>query len=144
MRKGRSKPKDQERVLSITGHKRLASKKAREVKESRLSAIFLRIFGGVMMVGAVSLWYSKYSIVPMTDLALIGGIIIAGVIKMLYPDGLNASNRIQKIIGAAFTVVVVLLIINQETAGYAIMLLAGLVSALYLFGFVKTLPGLKA
>ncbi len=97
-----------------------------------------------MMVGAISLWYSKYSIVPMTGLALIGGIIIAGVIKRLYPGGLNASNRSQKIIGAAFTVVVVVLIINQETAGYAVMLLTGLVSALYLFGFVKTLSGLKA
>ena len=134
---------DEGKSSSLNSHKRLIVNKTKEVKEARAVAIVLRIFGAMLMVGAVSIWYSKYSVVPMTGSALIGGILLAGIFKLVYPDGLDASNRVQKTFALSFSLIWMLLIVNQATAGYAIMLLFGLVSAVYLFGVVKTLPGLK-
>ena len=141
--KVRAKPDDEGKLIFLKTNKRLIAKKMKESKESRAVAIGLRIFGGVLMAGAVSSWYSKYSAIPMTAFALLGGILLAGICKLIYPDGLDASNRIQKNIALFVFIIAMLLMINPATAAYSMMFLYGLGSAIFLFGVMKTLPGLK-
>jgi hypothetical protein len=141
--KVRANPDDKGKLLFLTRNKRLIAKKTKEAKESRAVAIGLRVFGGLLMAGAVSSWYSKYRVIPMTGFALISGILLAGIFKMVYPNGLDTSNKIQKNIALFVIIIPMVLIINPATAAYSIMFLYGLVPAVYLFGVLKTLPSLK-
>jgi hypothetical protein len=129
--KVRTKPDDEGKLIFLKKNKRLIAKKTKESKESRAVAIGLRIFGGVLMAGAVSSWYSKYSVIAMTGFALLGGILLAGIFKLIYPDGLDASNRIQKNVALFVIIIAMLLIIIPATAAYSIMFLYGLVPAIY-------------
>jgi hypothetical protein len=137
------KPNDEEKLISLQRYKRLMSKKGQKAKNARTLAIVLRIVGGIMLIGTVSVWGSKFSLIPTTRLALLAGVILAATFKLANPDGLNTNNKIHKGIVLFFIVVPTILMMNQPTAPYSIMFLFGLVSAVYLFGVVKTLPGLE-
>ena len=141
--KARSKPDDEEKLISLKNHKRLAAKKKREAREAKTVEISLRILGGVMMAGNLYIWYWKYSVIPMSGLAIIGGIILAGIFKLAYPHGPDSGNKVQKFIALLVTGVIMLLIINRAAFAFGIMLLFSLTAAIYLFGVLKTLPGLK-
>src|SRR5688572_27594559 len=144
LQKGRPKPKDQERLISIKGQKRLASQKAKEEKEATRSAVLMRILGGVMLAGTIYIWLSRYKVVPMSGLAIVGGLALTGIFKVVYPSGLDSSNKTQKLVFLILIGIMMSLMINRSTFGFAIIFFFSLISSVYLFGIVKSFPDSKA
>jgi hypothetical protein len=136
----RSMPSNREKLNLLEHDKRLKAKRASKAKE----AVYMRILGGVMMVFTVYIWYGKRHVVPMSSLAIIGGVFLAGILKVVYPGGLDSSNKVQKIMFIVVTSVIMSLMINQSAFGFAIMLFFSLTSAIYLFGVMKSFPDSKA
>jgi hypothetical protein len=120
-------------------NKRLKAKKTRKAKE----AVYMRIFGGVMMAGTFYIWWWRGHLIPMSSLSIIGGIIVAGMLKVVYPDGIDSQKKIQKFLGYVVVGTILLLIINQTAFGLAIMFLFSLMPAIYLFGVLKSFPDSK-
>jgi hypothetical protein len=136
----RLKPSDAERLNLLEYDKRLKAKRASKAKE----AVYMRIWGGVMMAFTVYIWYGKRHVVPMSSLAIIGGVFLAGILRVVYPDGLDSSNKVQKIIFIVVTGVIISLMINRSAFGFVIILFLSLTSAIYLFGVMKSFPDSKA
>ena len=104
----------------------------------------MRILGGVMMAFTVYVWYWKRHIVPMSGLAIIGGVLLAAILKVAYPGGLDSSNKVQKIMFIVVSAVILSLMVNRSAAGFAFMFFFSLTSAIYLFGVMKSFPDSKA
>jgi hypothetical protein len=135
-----SKPDDQERVMSIRYHKRLKSKKALRAKEAKYLAIILRGIGIFLAIGTFFLWCWRYNMFPMSLFGIICGVVVAGILKIIYPNGLDSSVKIPKYVGLTFFCVAILLIFNRFTFGFGFMFLSSLISAGYLVGVIKFLP----
>jgi hypothetical protein len=132
----RSKPGEPERLHSLEHNKRLKAKKTGRARE----AIYMRILGGVMMVGTIYIWYWRVKEIPMSILAIIGGIIVAGMFKVKYPEGINSRNNIRNVLSYLFIGSLLLAIINRAAFGLATLFWFSLSSAIFLFGVMKSFP----
>ena len=135
----RSKPTDQEKLTSLEHNKPLKSKKAKVERE----AIYLRIFGGIMLAGILYSWYGRSPSPPMSNWMIIGGIIVAAIFKMLYRFGIVSENNVRNLLGYLIIGVIVLLIINRMAFGLAAMFSFSLLAALFLLGVIKSFPDSK-
>jgi hypothetical protein len=128
-------------MLNLVEHdKRLKAKRASKAKE----AIYMRLLGGVMMAFTISIWYWRGYLIPMSSLTIIGGIIVAGIFKVVYPDNIDAEKKVRYFLGYVVMGSLLSLIVNQTVFGLATMFLFSLISALFLFGVMKSFPGAKA
>ena len=81
--------------------------------------------------------------IPMSSLTIIGGMIVAGIFKMAYPDGIDSEKKVRNFLGYLVLGGILSLIINQIVFGLVTMFLFSLISALYLFGAMKTFSDSK-
>jgi hypothetical protein len=137
--KTRSKPGDEERLSSLEHNKQLKAKKTSIERE----AIYLRMLGGVMMAGTVYIWYWRGHVIPMSSFAIIGGTIVAGILKVVYADGIDSKKRVLNFLGCFVAGVILWLLINRTAFGLATLFLFSFLSAIYLFGVIKSFPDSK-
>ena len=79
----------------------------------------------------------------MTSLTIIGGAIVAGTFKIVHPDGIDSKRKVLNFLGYLVIGSLLLLIINQTAFVLATMFLFCLISAIYLFGVMKSFPNSK-
>jgi hypothetical protein len=132
----RAKPSNREKLNLLEYDKRLKAKRASKAKE----AVYMRILGGVMLVGTVYIWYWRGYIIPMSSLTIIGGIIVAVIFKVVYPDGIDAKKKVRNFLGYLVIGSMLLLMVNQTAFVLATMFLFSFISAIYLFGVMKSFP----
>jgi hypothetical protein len=132
----RAKPSNREKRNLLEYDKRLKAKRASKAKE----AVYMRILGGVMLVGTVYIWYWRGYIIPMSSLTIIGGIIVAVIFKVVYPDGIDAKKKVRNFLGYLVIGSMLLLMVNQTAFVLATMFLFSFISAIYLFGVMKSFP----
>ncbi len=135
----RPKSSNQERLNLLEHNMPLKAKRASKARE----AVFMRIFGGFMMASTIYIWYWKIYKIPMSNLAIIGGIIVAGIFKLTYPDGIDSKKKVRNFLGYLIMGATLLLIINKTAFFLAIMFLFSLNSAIYVFGVMKSFPNSK-
>lgn len=99
-------------------------------------AIFIRIYGLLLLIVSLYLWVSVFDSDAMGGLGLISGIILAGVFKIAYPGGLDRNNRSQKYVFAVFLVALFWMMYTPALKIFSLMLLPALISAFWLVGFM--------
>ena len=134
--KVRPKLSDQERLNLLDHNKQLKAKRASKSRE----AVYMRILGGVMMAFTVYIWYWRGYVIPMSSLTILGGAIVAGIFKVIYPDGIDSKKKVLNLLGYLVIGSFLLLIISQTAFVLATMFLFSLISAVYLFGVMKSFP----